>query len=96
MKKGTGIETIRTIPAVLTLLELSGPDPYECAVLAASLGGDTDTIGAISCSICGTVHPDIDETLVSVLEQVNGIVFLPMPETWRNMDHHEQDFQKVF
>lgn len=74
-KKGTGIETIRTIPAVLTLLELSGPDPYECAVLAASLGGDTDTIGAISCSICGTVHPDIDETLVSVLEQVNGIVF---------------------
>ena len=74
-KKGTGIETIQTIPAVLALLELSGLDPYECAVLAAGLGGDTDTIGAISCSICGAIHLDIDETFVSVLEQVNGIDF---------------------
>lgn len=72
---GTTFETVKTVPAALAFVHLSNADPLICAKLSASIGGDTDTIGAIACSICGTVYPDIPDNLVERLEKVNHISF---------------------
>lgn len=72
---GTGVETIETIPAVLAIVELSQGDPMISAKISASLGGDTDTIGAISTAICGGMNPDFDNSLVYKLENTNDINF---------------------
>ncbi len=72
---GTGVETIETIPAVLAMIQLAKGDPMIAAQLCASLGGDTDTIGAICCAICGGMNPDFDESLVKFLEDTNDLNF---------------------
>lgn len=72
---GAGMESIETIPAVLTLLALSDLDPLRCARYAANLYGDTDTIGAIATAICGAANPDLPEKEVQMLEEVNHINF---------------------
>ena len=50
---GTGLPTVQTVPAALAIVYYSKGDPNICARLAANTGGDTDTIGAISCGIAG-------------------------------------------
>lgn len=72
---GTGVETIETIPSVLAIVELSKGDPIASAKISASLGGDTDTIGAISTAICGGMNPDFDDLLVQNLESTNNLNF---------------------
>ncbi|MDN5352663.1 MAG: hypothetical protein PWQ12_1584 [Clostridiales bacterium] len=72
---GTSVETIETIPAVLSVIALAGGDPMKAAQLSAGIGGDTDTIGAISCAICGAMHPDFDPDTVKMLESVNELDF---------------------
>jgi ADP-ribosylglycohydrolase len=72
---GTGVETIETIPSVLAIIELSGGDPIISAKLCASIGGDTDTIGAIATGICGGMNPTFNDSLIEVLEKRNNIDF---------------------
>ena len=72
---GTGVETIETIPAVMTIVMLAKGDPYKAAEISANIGGDTDTIGAISTAICGALNPIFEESVISVLEAVNDIGF---------------------
>ena len=72
---GTGAETIETVPAVLAIVTLSDGNPIEAAQISASIGGDTDTIGAISCSICGCFQPDFPQEAIATLEKVNDISF---------------------
>lgn len=72
---GTGMETIETLPAVMTLLAVSHLDPLKCAATAANLSGDTDTIGSIATAICGAIHPDFPQEIVQLLEEVNHIDF---------------------
>lgn len=50
---GAGVATSEAVPVALSLVYLAQGDPVKCAYLAANLGGDTDTIGAMSCGICG-------------------------------------------
>lgn len=77
---GTGLETIETIPAVLSILQLCKGDPICCGQMAASLGGDTDTIGAIACAIAGAMNPAFPEVIVSILKDVNDIDFDSLSE----------------
>ncbi|KRK36774.1 ADP-ribosylglycohydrolase family protein [Levilactobacillus parabrevis] len=49
---GTGTAVSESVPAALTLAYY-GRDMRRCALLAANLGGDTDTIGAMAVAICG-------------------------------------------
>ncbi|TQI67435.1 ADP-ribosylglycohydrolase family protein [Clostridium sp. KNHs216] len=72
---GTGVETIETIPSVLAVIKLSEGDPLASAKISASLGGDTDTIGAISTAICGGMNPGFPDSLVRELENVNHLDF---------------------
>lgn len=50
---GTGVATNESVPAAFAVVEVADGDPWQAAVLAANLGGDTDTIGAIAAGMAG-------------------------------------------
>lgn len=50
---GTGVISQESVPAAFAVLKLAGGDAWKAAVIAANLGGDTDTIGAIAGSMAG-------------------------------------------
>lgn len=77
---GTGVETIETIPSVFAIVYLAQGYPLKAAQLAASLGGDTDTIGAIATGICAGIHPIDDIEIISTLENVNQINFAALAD----------------
>jgi ADP-ribosylglycohydrolase len=72
---GGGVATAESVPAAVGLLVRSGGDPLRCAVLAANLGGDTDTIGAIATGMAGAVSgiSAIPRDLLTQLREVNQI-----------------------
>ena len=72
---GTGGETVETIPAVLAIVHLAKGNPMIAARISAEIGGDTDTIGAISTAICGGMYPEFSDEIIEKLETVNQIQF---------------------
>lgn len=50
---GTAVISQESVPAAFAVLKLAKGDAWETAVIAANLGGDTDTIGAIAGSMAG-------------------------------------------
>lgn len=77
---GTGIESIETIPSVFAIVELAEGKPLKAAQLSASLGWDTDTIGAISTAICGGMHPELPYEMICQIEKVNQLDFNQLAE----------------
>jgi ADP-ribosylglycohydrolase len=53
---GTSLATQESVPAAFAVLSASPGDPWRACLLAASLGGDCDTIGAIAGAIGGACH----------------------------------------
>lgn len=79
---GGGLPITESVPAALSLVYLSKGDPRRCAIYCANMGGDTDTIGAMACGICGAFSGD-DAFLaeeVRLLEQVNELSFRDMAD----------------
>lgn len=72
---GTGLETIETVPAALTIIRREEARLSPCVAIAANIGGDTDTIGAICGGICGSNHFDLIPAEQERLEEVNKIDF---------------------
>ncbi|MFC1406533.1 MULTISPECIES: ADP-ribosylglycohydrolase family protein [Streptacidiphilus] len=72
---GTSVASQESIPAAFAVLTLAGADPWQCGLIAANLGGDCDTIGAIACAIAGSVsgHAALPAEAVTALDAVNGI-----------------------
>ncbi|MDX8441285.1 ADP-ribosylglycohydrolase family protein [Mesorhizobium australafricanum] len=50
---GTGVASQESVPAAFAVLEVAQGDAWRAAVIAANLGGDTDTIGAIGAGMAG-------------------------------------------
>lgn len=50
---GAGVAMTESVPTALALVALGEGDPLKVSLLAANIGGDTDTIGAIAGGICG-------------------------------------------
>ncbi|RWH73645.1 ADP-ribosylglycohydrolase family protein [Mesorhizobium sp.] len=50
---GTGVASQESVPAAFAVLEVARGDAWQAAVIAANLGGDTDTIGAIAAGMAG-------------------------------------------
>lgn len=50
---GTSVASQESVPAAFAVLEVAEGDVWTAATIGANLGGDTDTIGAIACSIAG-------------------------------------------
>lgn len=77
---GTTVSTLDTIPAVFAIVQLAQGDPMEAARLGATIGGDTDTIGAISGAICGGYAPEFTREVVELLETSNDLAFTELAE----------------
>ena len=69
------METIETIPSAFVIVELAEGDPLKAAQLSASLGWDTDTIGAISAAICGGMNPELPKEMIRQIGAVNQLDF---------------------
>lgn len=50
---GTSVASHHAIPAAFGVVQLAKGDPWKAALIAANIGDDTDTIGAIACSMAG-------------------------------------------
>ena len=53
---GTTLATQESVPAAFAVLSAIPDDPWRACLLAASLGGDTDTIAAMAGAIAGACH----------------------------------------
>lgn len=53
---GTSLATQESVPAAFAVLSVVPDDPWRACLLAASLGGDSDTIAAITGAITGACH----------------------------------------
>jgi ADP-ribosylglycohydrolase len=69
---GTSVATQESIPAAFAILAAYPSDPWEGCCLAASLGGDTDTIGALVGAVGGACC-GVDAFPSSVIEAVAAV-----------------------
>ena len=53
---GTSLATQESVPAAFAVLSVLPDDPWRACRLAASLGGDTDTIAAMTGAVSGACH----------------------------------------
>ncbi|MEU6766070.1 ADP-ribosylglycohydrolase family protein [Streptomyces sp. NPDC046853] len=77
---GTSVASQESVPAAFAVLALTGGDPWRSALLAANLGGDSDTIAAIAGAIAGSVHglAGLPADAVRTLRTVNSLELAPM------------------
>jgi ADP-ribosylglycohydrolase len=53
---GTSLATQESVPAAFAVLALHPDDPWQACLTAASLGGDSDTIAAMTGAVAGACH----------------------------------------
>jgi ADP-ribosylglycohydrolase len=72
---GTSLATQESVPAAFALLCAHQEDPWQAALLAASVGGDCDTIAAITGAIGGACHgaEAFPASARATIEQVNAL-----------------------
>lgn len=76
---GTGLESVDVAAAVLCIFLYAEDDCWLCLHMGASVGGDTDTIAALSgmlsaahCAAAGRGH-NIPREIVQTVKEVNGL-----------------------
>jgi ADP-ribosylglycohydrolase len=74
---GAGVQISETVPTCLAITKLTNGDVIEAIQIATNLGGDCDTIAAITGSICGAISgsDNIPKQWVELLEKVNPYNF---------------------
>lgn len=74
---GTGVQISETVPSCLAITKMANGDIVEAIQIAVNLGGDCDTIAAITGSICGAISgiDRIPEAWAELLEKVNPYDF---------------------
>lgn len=79
---GTGLPSTESIPAAAVLFYMAKGNPIKCAHYTANIGGDTDTMGAMACGICGAIHGEeaFPQAEIEMLEKRNGINFEMLAE----------------
>ncbi|MFD7294496.1 ADP-ribosylglycohydrolase family protein [Streptomyces sp. NPDC059897] len=77
---GTSVASQESVPAAFAVLALTGGDPWRSALLAANLGGDSDTIAAIAGAVAGSLHglSGLPADAVRTLREVNGLELEPL------------------
>ncbi len=70
---GTGLATNEAVPAALAVCAMAPQDPWLVCRLAASLGGDCDTVAAIAGAVMGACHgaAQFPAAAVAALRQAN-------------------------
>jgi ADP-ribosylglycohydrolase len=79
---GTSVAVQESVPAAFAVAAASPGDPWLACRIAASLGGDCDTIAAMTGAICGACHgagafPSGARALVA---RVNGLRLGPLAD----------------
>lgn len=79
---GTGVQMAETVPTSLAIVKMAKGDPVEAVILAANMGGDCDTIGAIVGAICGAIKGSaaFPSEWVNLLQETNGYDFAAYAE----------------
>lgn len=72
---GTGLPTIETVPAVISLVYKYKGDLRKTVLAGANIGGDTDTIAAIGGAICGGYNFNMEQKTIDKLNEVNNLEF---------------------
>jgi ADP-ribosylglycohydrolase len=74
---GAGVQISETVPTCLALASLVNGNPVEAVLAAANLGGDCDTIGAITGAVCGSLKgvDSFPDAWIEQLAEVNDIDF---------------------
>ncbi|WP_046728850.1 ADP-ribosylglycohydrolase family protein [Streptomyces humi] len=77
---GTSVASQESVPAAFAVLALADGDPWQAALLAANLGGDSDTIGAIAGAVAGSVAGlrALPADAVRTLRTVNALDLEPL------------------
>lgn len=77
---GASVGTTESVPAAIGLFVRAEGDPVRSALLAANLGGDTDTIGAIAGGVCGAFSgvAAIPMAYRDTLNEVNTLCIEPI------------------
>lgn len=72
---GANVATTEAVPTALALVAMADGDPRRAGLLAANLGGDCDTIGAMCVGVCGALRgaTAIPEDDRRTLQTVNGL-----------------------
>ena len=76
-KVGTSVASHESVPVAFALVHIACGDPWRAALIAANIGDDTDTIGAIAagmaaaCRGMGSLPPD-------ALDHLRSVNMLPM------------------
>ena len=72
---GTSLATQESVPAAFAVSVASPDDPWLACRIAASLGGDCDTIAAVTGAICGACHgvEAFPARVRSQIDQVNQL-----------------------
>ena len=79
---GTSVASREAVPMAFAVVLLAGGDPWRAGLIAANIGDDTDTIGAIACAMAGacaglSAFPqDKTETIIAA----NGLNLGPVAE----------------
>lgn len=87
---GTSVATQESVPAAFAVLAVHPDDPWRACLLAASLGGDTDTIAAMVGAIAGACHgaDAFPADAVRTVEQVNDLRLVPLAEDLVRLRNH--------
>jgi ADP-ribosylglycohydrolase len=74
---GAGVQVSETVPTCLALVKHVNGDPVLGVLKAANLGGDCDTIGAITGAVCGSLKGAgaFPDSWIQQLSEVNNINF---------------------
>jgi ADP-ribosylglycohydrolase len=77
---GTSVASQESVPAAFAVLALAEGDPWRACLLAANLGGDCDTIGAIAGAIAGAISgaSGLPAEALATLRSVNGLNLEPL------------------
>nr|WP_202534703.1 ADP-ribosylglycohydrolase family protein [Streptomyces sp. SID3212] len=77
---GTSVASQESVPAAFAVVTVAAGDPWRAALLAANLGGDSDTIGAIAGAVAGSVagFAALPPEAVATLRTVNGLDLEPL------------------
>jgi ADP-ribosylglycohydrolase len=79
---GTGLAVQESVPAAFAVATASPDDPWLACRIAASLGGDCDTIAAMTGAICGACHGAgaFPASARALVDRVNGLHFGPLAD----------------
>ncbi|HWO78498.1 MAG TPA: ADP-ribosylglycohydrolase family protein [Bacillus sp. (in: firmicutes)] len=69
---GAGVATTEAVPTAIALAYYAKGDPMKGTQLAASLGGDCDTIGAMTGGLCGA-YSGIEAIPLDIVEQLETV-----------------------